>query len=86
MMRPDDLREHLDKRPFEPFRACFSDASSVDIAHPEMCWVGRTSAHIAIPDPNVRGRALTVVHCALAHIVRFEPVNGKRRRQSRRKK
>ena len=78
MMRPVDLREHLDKRPFEPFRACFSDASSVEITHPELCWLGRTSLYVAVPDPKVRGRALRVVHCAVGHIVRFEPLNGER--------
>jgi hypothetical protein len=85
MMRVDDVREHLDKRPFEPFRLCFSDASSVEVMHPELCWLARSSAHVAVPDLRVRGRALRVLHCALVHIVRFEPLNGGRRGSARRK-
>ncbi len=85
MMRIDDVREHLDKRPFERFRICFSDASSVEVPHPELCWLGRRSVYVAVPDPKIRGRALSVLHCALVHIVRFEPLNGRRRRISRRK-
>lgn len=78
MMRAEDVREHLGKKPFEPFRVCFSDASSVEITHPELCTLARNSMYVAIPDPKVRGRALKVLHCALVHIVRFEPLNGKR--------
>ena len=84
-MRIDDVREHLDKRPFEPFRVCFSDASSVEVTHPELCWLGRSSVYVALPDSRVRGRALRVVHCAIVHIVRFEPLNGRRQRVPRRK-
>lgn len=86
MMRIEDVREHLDKRPFESFRVCFSDASAVEVRHPELCWLARTSMHVAVPDPKVRGRALRVLHCALVHIVRFEPLNGKRQVRTRRKK
>jgi len=85
MMRLEDVREHLDTRPFEPFRICFSDGSVVEVKHPELCWLGRTSMHVAVLDPQKRGRALRVIHCALVHIVRFEPLNGEGRRTARRK-
>ncbi len=76
MMRSPDILEHLQARPFEPFRLCMSDGATYEIHHPDLCIVARTSVYIGIPDPKIRGRALRVVHCALGHITRIEPING----------
>jgi hypothetical protein len=85
MIRIDDVYERINKRPFEPFRVCLTDGRTYDITHPELCLPGRTTVHLAVPDPKFRRAVMRIDQCALVHIVRFEPLNGKRRRTSRRR-
>ena len=80
-----DVRERLDKRPFEPFRICMTDGRAYDITHPELCMLGRTTVYVGIPDPKVKRIVMRVDQCALLHIVRFEELNGNRRRARGRK-
>ena len=80
-----DVRERLDKRPFEPFRICMTDGRAYDITHPELCMLGRTTVYVGIPDPKVKRIVMRVDQCALVHIVRFEELNGNRRRARGRK-
>lgn len=86
MIRIDDVFERISKRPFEPFRVCLTDGRAYDITHPELCLPGRTKVHVAVPEPKDRRLIMRVDQCALIHIVRFEPLNGQRRRSSRPKK
>lgn len=86
MMRPEDVRKHLDKRPFEAFRICLTDGHTNDIRHPDLCVVDRSTLYVGVPDPRRPGVAMDVHHCALVHIVRFEPLNGRQRRGTKRKK
>lgn len=84
-MRPEDVREHLDRRPFEPFRICMSDGEAFDVRHPDLCIVARSTIYVGIPDPRQRLVAVRVAHCALIHITRIEPLNGQQQRSTRRK-
>ena len=86
MIRSDDVYERINKRPFEPFRVCLTDGRTYDITHPELCLPGRTTVHLAVPDPKFRRAVMRIDQCALIHIVRFEPLNSKRRRSSRPRK
>ena len=86
MIRIDDVYERINKRPFEPFRVCLTDGRTYDITHPELCLPGRTTVHLAVPDPKFRRAVMRIDHCALAHIVRFGHLNGQRRSSSRPKK
>jgi len=86
MIRIDDVYERINKRPFEPFRVCLTDGRTYDITHPELCLPGRTTVHLAVPDPRFKRAIMRVDQCALVHIVRFEPLNGQRRRSSRPRK
>ncbi len=86
MIRLEDVRERIDKRPFEPFRICMTDGRAYDITHPKLCLPGRTKVHVAVPEPKTRRLIMRVDQCALIHIVRFEPLNGQRRRSSRPRK
>jgi len=79
-MRPEDVREHLDRRPFEPFRICMSDGQCYDVRHPELCMVGRSAVYVGVPDPELSGLVLRVDHCALIHITRMQPLNSERKR------
>lgn len=75
-MRPEDVLEHLSKRPFEPFRICMSDSVVLEVRHAEMCIVSRRTAYVGVPDPKRPGAAIRVAHCALLHITRIEPLDG----------
>jgi len=80
MIGPQDVQELLDKRPFEPFRICMTDGRTYDITHPELCLPGRNKVHVAVPEPKAKRLIMRVDQCALVHIVRFEPLNGRSRR------
>jgi len=83
MIRPEDVRKHLDKRPFEAFRICLTDGQTYEVRHLDLCVVDRSTIYVGVPDPKRPGVAMDVHHCALVHIVRFEPLNGKRTRGTR---
>lgn len=83
MIRTKDVQELIDKRPFEPFRICMTDDRTYDITHPELCLPGRTKVHVAVPDPRAKRLVRRVDQCALVHIVRFEPLDGRRKRTRR---
>ena len=90
-MRPEDVREHLTTRPFEPFRITMSDGEIFDIHHPELCIIGRSSLHLVIPDRKRRWMADRLSHCAMITVTRIEPIDGrnghrpaKKRRRPRR--
>jgi len=82
-MQATDIREHIDERPFKPFRVFMPDGATYDVTHPDMCIVARSTFYVGVPDPKQRGVAQRVAHCSLLHITRIEPING-RGQQSRR--
>ena len=77
-MRTEDVLEHLRRQPFEPFRIYMSDGATLDIGHPDLCMVGRSTAYVGLPDPEIKGAVMRVAHSALIHITRIEPLNGQR--------
>lgn len=75
-MRPEDVREHVVKQPFEPFRIYMSDGATFDVTHHDSCLITRSSVYVVIPDPKDRWMVDRLAHCALIHITRIEPLNG----------
>ncbi len=75
-MRPEDVREHLIRQPFEPFRICMSDGQNYEVRHPDLCMVGRSTLYVGVPDAQERGLVVRVDHCALIHITRIQPLDG----------
>ena len=73
-MRPDDIRNFLNKRPFQPFRITLTDGRNYEVRHPELVMVGRSSIVIGLPAPDesepVFDRFVTV---SLIHIMQIEP-------------
>lgn len=74
-MSPIELRNHLRRSPFRPFRVHLSDGTAYDVPHPEMAHVTRTEMVISleigaddIPDHNV--------YCDPLHITRIEPLKN----------
>lgn len=85
-MRPEQIRNHLRKEPFEPIRVFLSDGSMYDIPHPELAIVSRAEVIIALQAKD-DDLPESFVYCDPVHITRIEPINGKptKRRNSRRK-
>ena len=76
-MRPEDIREFLQRRPFQPFRLTLTDGRSYDVRHPELAMVGRSTVIVGLTAPGeaepVLDRAVTV---SLLHIMQMQPVES----------
>ena len=74
-MRPDDIRNFLNKRPFQPFRITLTDGRNYEVRHPELVMVGRSAIVIGLPVPDepepVYDRFVTV---SLVLIMQIEPL------------
>jgi hypothetical protein len=74
-MRPNDLYDKLRQQPFQPFRIKLTNGSSYEIRHPELVMVGRSTALIGLPAPDLPehfyDRSVTI---SLVHIVEVEPI------------
>ena len=81
-MRPDDIRAHLRREPFQPIRVYISDGSKYDVRHPELMLVTRTEVVIAL-DPGDDQIPEHKIFCDPVHITQIEPVNGRRRKNTR---
>lgn len=80
-MRPDDIRTHLRRQPFQPLRIYISDGSKYEVRHPELMLVTRTEVVIAL-DPGSDKIPEHKIFCDPVHITQIEPVNGHRRKRS----
>jgi len=73
-MRPEDIRQFLQHKPFQPFRLTLTDGRTYDVRHPELAMVGRSTVAIGIPAPDepapVYDRLVTV---SLMRIMQVEP-------------
>lgn len=85
-MRPNDLRDHLRKQPFEPFRLFLSNGVWYDVRHPEMMFVGRTEVVIAT-ELGEGDLPAEFAYCDPIHITHIEPLDGAKggRRKTKRK-
>lgn len=68
-MRPDDLQQCLDQRPFRPFRIHLSTGAFFDIRQPELVNIGRSTLTIALP---LEGEMQRFAVVSLVHIVWLE--------------
>jgi hypothetical protein len=73
VLKPEEIRELLDARPFEPFRIHLSDGSAFDVKHPEMVLVARTHLDIGVAGDPEQKIAERIVRCALLHVVKLDP-------------
>ncbi len=51
-MTPEQLRQHLYRKPFQPFRVRLHDGRSYDIRHPNLGLVGESVFIVGIPAPD----------------------------------
>jgi len=68
-MRQEDLREHLHRRPFAPFRLHLSSGAFFDIRQPQLVDLGRSTLTIGFP---VEDNHQLFVQISLVHIVWVE--------------
>lgn len=73
-MKPEQIKEFLDTRPFRPVRICMSDGVSIIIPHPELVWVARDIIAIGTGLDKPTSLPDKVRFCAPEHIVRVEIV------------
>jgi hypothetical protein len=68
-MRQEDVREFLERRPFQPFRIHLSTGAFFDIRQPRMASVGRSTLAIALP---LEGTVQRFAMVSLLHVVWVE--------------
>jgi hypothetical protein len=74
MITARQIREHLGRTPFIPFRICLSDGSHHEIAHPEFGWVIGPRIFIGTPGRDRLGSDTSVREISDLHITRVEPL------------
>ena len=80
-MRAEHLQKLLRQQPFRPFRIYMSDGATFDVRHQDMCLIGRSALYVVIPDARQPWMYDRLAHCALIHITRIEPLNGRNGRR-----
>jgi hypothetical protein len=74
IMRPEDIREFLQHKPFQPFRITLTDGRTYEVRHPELAMVGRSTIALGLPAPSeqipIYDRLVTV---SLLHVMQVEP-------------
>ena len=76
-MRPEELRQLLDRQPIVPIRVHFTDGTAYDIRHPEMAFPTRSTLEIGISEKEGVRILDRVIYCTLLHVVRVEDLDGK---------
>ncbi len=85
-MRAEEIRNHLRREPFRPFRVYLSNGMSYDVRHPELMAVSRREVVIALEvgEDDLPER---FAYCDPVHVTNIEPLDGskpKRRTTKRR--
>ena len=81
-MNAEQVREHLRKQPFQPFRLFMSDGSSYEVRHPEFALVTRREITIALA-PRSGDLPERAVYCDPLHVTRIELITETKPRQRR---
>ena len=74
-MTPEELRDDLRQRPFEPFRLVMSDGEGYDIRHPDLLWVGQRTAYVGLAGLTGQTFFERAVKVDLLHIIRTVPLD-----------
>jgi hypothetical protein len=74
-MAPEELRDTLRQKPFEPFRIVLTDGVGYEIRHPDLLWVGQRSAYVGLTGQPGQTFFERSVKVDLLHISRIEPLD-----------
>lgn len=71
-MQAEEIRTHLRKKPFQPFRVHLSEGTSFEVPHPELALLNQREIAIAL---GGRGDKIPerFVYCDILHITHLEP-------------
>ena len=75
-MIPEDLRDTLRQKPFEPFRLVMTDGTGYEIRHPDLLWVGQFTAMIGLTGKPGQSFFERSVKVDLDHVIRLEPIES----------
>jgi hypothetical protein len=78
-MRAEQIRAHLQRRPFEPIRVFLSDGSHYDVRHPDQAIITPRELVVGLGARN-GGMAESVAFCDPVHVTRIEPIAARRSR------
>jgi hypothetical protein len=76
-MRPEDLRHHLRRRPFQRFRLILTDGRTFEVRHPELAMVGQSTVAIGLARPGLdEATSDRLVTVPLVDVLRIEPAGS----------
>jgi hypothetical protein len=75
-MAPEELRDALRQKPFEPFRLVMTDGTSYEIRHPDLLLVGRRSVTVGLTGEPGQTYYERTVKVDLLHVIRLEPIEA----------
>jgi hypothetical protein len=73
-MTPLELRNSLRQQPFEPFRLVMTDGEGFEIRHPDLLWIGQTTAYVGLTGEPGQTFFERSVKVDLSHVIRTEPL------------
>lgn len=73
-MAPEELRDALKQKPFEPFRLVLTEGAAYDIPHPDLLLVGQRTAVVGLTGQPGQTFYARTVKVDLLHVVRIEPL------------
>ena len=82
-MRPDEIRAHVRKQPFEPIRVFVSDGLHFDVLHHDFMIVGRHEVIVAMAESSSEFPYRTA-YLDPVHVTRIEPITDERTAPDRR--
>jgi hypothetical protein len=74
-----NIRDLLQRRPFEPFRVVLSSGDSYDVRHPEFAWLVKGGLYVGLPSQengNESDLPDRAVYCSALHIAAVEHVGA----------
>ncbi len=77
-MSNNELRNTLKQQPFQPFRLLLTDGACFDIRHPDLLWVGASTAYVGLTGDPGKTFFEESVKVDLDHVTRIEPLEKKK--------
>ncbi len=74
-MRLRELRDHVDRRPFSPFRIYMSDGSKHDVTNPNFVFLMRSTMILGLESDNEDELPDRSMYCDFVHITRVETLS-----------
>lgn len=74
-MAPNDIRDKLNRQPFQPLRVHVSDGAAYELRHPGDAAVIQTEMYIGV-EPDDSGIPRRAIYVDTRHVTRIEPLPG----------